>query len=117
MKDKIKKLIELCEYYNLDLQIRYYGDRQVCFSGICENDDEIFMVSIHYHKNERLFYINLNSQLEQYRNNGSFSKEEILLLLSLDDLTDDELGIKPQGVETKWQVIEQLYLMMRYGKT
>lgn len=98
MKDKIKKLIEFCEYYNLDLQIRHYGDRQVCFSGICENDDEIFMVSIWYRENERLFYINLNSQLEQYRNNGNFSKEEILLLLSLDDLTDDELGIKPQGV-------------------
>lgn len=100
MKDKIKKLKELCEYYNLDLQIRYYGDRQICFSGIYENDDEIFMVSIHYYKNERLFYINLNSQLEQYRG-GNFRKEEILLLLSLDDLTDDELLIKPQGVETK----------------
>ena len=96
MQDKIKKLIELCKYYNLDLQIRYYGDRQVCFSGIYENDDEIFMVSIWYCKNKRMFYINLNSQLEQYRNNGNFSKEEILLLLSLDDLTDDELGIKPQ---------------------
>lgn len=100
MKDKIKKLKELCEYYNLDLQIRYYGDRQVCFSGICENDDEVFMVSIWYSNNERRFYIELNSQLEQYRG-GSFRKEEILLLLSLDDLTDDELGIKPQGVETK----------------
>jgi len=100
---KIKKLIELCDYYRLDLQIRYYGDRQVCFSGISENDDEIFMVSIWYLNNERRFYIQLNSQLEQYKNNGSFSKEEILLLLSLDDLTDDELGIKPQGVEGKWK--------------
>mgnify|MGYP001768070265 CR=1 FL=1 len=54
------------------------------------------MVSIHYHKNETLLYINKNSQLEQYRNNGCFSKKEILLLLSLDDLTDDDLGIKPQ---------------------
>lgn len=96
MQDKIKKLIELCEYYNLDLQIRYYGDKQICFSGIYKNDDEIFMVSIYYYKNKRLFYIELNSQLEIYRNNGNFSKEEILLLLSLDDLTDDELGIKPQ---------------------
>ena len=104
MKEKIKKLIELCEFYNLDLQIRYYGDGQVCFSGIYENDDEIFMVSIHYCKNKRLFYIKLNSQLEIYRNNGSFRKEEILLLLSLDDLTDDELGIKPQEVEIEWQV-------------
>ena len=96
MIDKIKKLLILCEVYRLNLQIRYYGDRQVCFSGINENDDEIFMVSIWYCKHERRFYINLNSQLEQYRNNGNFNKEEILLLLSLDDLTDDELGIKPQ---------------------
>ena len=102
MQDKIKKLIELCEYYNLDLQIRYYDDSQICFSGIYENDDEIFMASIWYCKNKRMFYIKLNSQLEQYRNNGKFSKEEILFLLSLDDLTDDELGINPQGVETKW---------------
>lgn len=96
MEDKIKKLQKLCEVYRLDLQIRYYGDRQVCFSGIYENDDEIFMVSIWYYQHERRFYINLNSQLEIYRNNGNFSKEEILLLVSLDDLTDDELGIKPQ---------------------
>lgn len=97
MKDKIKKLQKLCEVYRLDLQIRYYSDRQVCFSGIYENDDEIFMVSIWYCQHERRFYINLNSRLEQYRNNGNFSKEEILLLLSLDDLTDDELGIKSQA--------------------
>ena len=96
MKDKIKKLQTLCEVYSLNLQIRYYGDRQVCFSGIDENDDEIFTVSIWYCKHERRFYIKLNSQLEQYRNNGCFNKEEILLLLSLDDLTDDELGIKTQ---------------------
>lgn len=101
MKDKIKKLKELCEYYNLDLQIRYYGDRQVCFSGISKNDDEIFIFSIWYLKNERRFYIQLNSEPEQYKNTGGFRKEEILLLLSLDDLTDDELLIKPQGVETK----------------
>ena len=101
MQDKIKKLIELCKYYNLDLQIRYYGDRQICFSGIYENDDEIFTVSIWYVMNERIFRIKLNSQLEQYRNNGNFSKEEILLLLSLDDLTDDELGIKTKELENE----------------
>lgn len=95
MINKIKELQKMCEYYDLDFQIRYYGDRQVCFSGI-RDDDEIFMVSIWHNQNGREFYINLNSQLEQYRNNGNFSKEEILLLLSLDDLTDEELGIKPQ---------------------
>lgn len=97
MKDKIKKLQTLCEVYSLNLQIIYYGYKQVCFSGIDESGNEIFTASIWYCKHERRFYIRLNSQLEQERNNGSFNKEEILLLLSLDDLTDDELGIKPQG--------------------
>lgn len=101
MKSKVKELKKLCDYYNLNLRIQYYGDRQVCFLGMDADDDdeEIFCISIWYNRKERRFYLRLDSEKETYRNNGAFSKEEILLMLSFDDFSDDELGIKPYDFE------------------
>ena len=49
-------------------------------------------------KDERKFYIEINSIHEKWRG-GHFTKEDILLLLSLDELSDEELGIKPREFE------------------
>ena len=99
LQDKIKELQVFCDKCRLDLNIKYYSGKEVCFKGINDKDDEVFNVSIWYpKKSERKFYIELNSQLEEYRG-GMFEKEEILLLLSIDDLTDDELGVSPEYLE------------------
>ena len=99
MKNKIKEVQKLCDYYNLNLRIQYYGDRQVCFLGVREDEEEVFCISIWYPRNERKMDLRIYSDKEDYRNFGAFGKEEILLMLSLDELTDDELGIKPQKKE------------------
>lgn len=96
LQKKIKELKTFCETYRLNLNIKWYDTRQICISGIREDDEEVFNISIWYRGNERLFYLNLDSAKENYKNNGCFSKEEVLLLLSLDDLTDEELEIKKQ---------------------
>lgn len=93
---KIKELKTLCEIYGLDLNIKWYDSREICIFGTREDEEEVFNISIWYRENRRLFYLNLDSAKENYKNNGCFSKEEVLLLLSLDDLTDEELEIKQQ---------------------
>lgn len=98
MNKKINELKKLCELYRLDLIIRYYDDRQIVFTGVNEQEDEVFSVSIWYPKDERKFYIEINSIHEEWRG-GHFTKEDILLLLSLDELSDEELGIKPREFE------------------
>jgi len=96
MNEKIKELQELCSSLHLDLTVKYYGNYEICFKGINDNDDEIFNVAVWYPDNRsRRFYIEIDSAHEQWRG-GQFSKDEILLLLSVDDLTDEELGIKPR---------------------
>ena len=96
MINKIKELQKLCGVYNLDLRIHYYGDRQVCFLGVREDEEEVFCISFFYPRNERKMTLSIYSDKDEYKNWGSFSKEEILLMLSLDELTDEELGIKPR---------------------
>ena len=92
---KIKELQSLCEFYHLDLRIQYYGDHEVCFKGVTENEKEVFNVAVWYPPKqiERRFYIELNSEYEEWTG-GQFLKETILLFLSIDDLSDEELNIK-----------------------
>lgn len=97
MIKKIKEMQKMCEKYNVNLRVQYYGDRQVCFIGMNEDEDEVFSVSVWYPpERERKIYFEFNSDKERWTG-GHFSKEDILLLLSIDDLTDKELGIKPQS--------------------
>ena len=94
---KIKELNGLCGKLHLDLVVKYYDECEVCFKGVDDNDNEIFNVCVWYPKrNNRTFYIELNSDKEEWCG-GHFTKEEMLLLLSIDDLSDEELGIKKQG--------------------
>jgi len=88
MNSKIKALKEMCSERNLNLVVKYYDTREVCFIGLYD-DDEVFNVAVWYPPKDgkRIFYIEINSQ---------FTKDEILLLLSIDDLSDEELNIKPQ---------------------
>jgi len=78
----------MCSERNLNLVVKYYDTREVCFIGLYD-DDEVFNVAVWYPPKDgkRIFYIEINSQ---------FTKDEILLLLSIDDLSDEELNIKPQ---------------------
>ena len=97
---KIKELNGLCEKLHLDLVVKYYGEREVCFKGINDSEQEIFNACVWYPKNiGRTYHIEINSDKEEWRG-GHFTKEEMLLLLSIDDLNDEELGIKEQ-VEVK----------------
>ena len=95
MNEKIKELQVLCEFYHLDLNVKYYRNKEVCFVFLNENEDEVFNVVVWYPPKEikRIFYIEINSQFEEWRG-GHFTKEDMLLLLSIDDLSDKELGIE-----------------------
>jgi hypothetical protein len=97
LTDKRKELIELCNSYHVDLIIRYYGNREICFQGITEDEKELFNVCLFYSKNHnnRLVKYEINTEHETWFG-YSITKEDMLLLLSLDDLSDEELGIKPQ---------------------
>lgn len=97
MTNKIKELQKMCEKYHVDLRVQYYNNHEVCFKGINDNDDEIFTVCVWYPpERKRILLFDLFSDKETWTG-GQFSKEEILLLLSIDDLTDEELNIKPQS--------------------
>ena len=101
MTSKIKELQTLCGFLHLDLRVQYYDDHEVCFKGMNDSEQEVFNVAVWYpsKKEKRIFYIELNSCYEQWTG-GQFAKETILLLLSIDDLTDEELNIKqPKLVE------------------
>ena len=94
---KIKELNGLCGKLHLDLVVKYYDEREVCFKGMNDSEKEIFNVCVWYpKKTDRTFYIEINSDYEEWRG-GHFTKEEMLLLLSIDNLNDEELGIKKQG--------------------
>ena len=100
MNSKIKALKEMCSERNLNLVVKYYDNREVCFIGLNEDDDEEFDVAVWHRKKERNFHIEINSQYEKWKG-GQFTKDEILLLLSIDDLSDEELNIKPQEEENE----------------
>ena len=95
MHAKIKELQTLCAFMHIDLRVQYYDDHEVCFKGINDSEQEVFNIAVWYpSKNKkRRFYIELNSCYEEWRG-GHFAKETVLLLLSIDDLTDEELNIK-----------------------
>ena len=97
MNSKIKALKEMCSERNLNFVVKYYDTREVCFIGFNEGDDEVFNVSVWYppKENKRIFYIEINSVYEEWRG-GQFTKEELLLLMSIDELSDEELGIEPR---------------------
>lgn len=95
MTEKIKELQTLCDLYHLNLKVIYYGS-STNFIGFNDDEEEVFNVCVWYRNdNEREFYVELNSQYEQWRG-GSFTKENILLLLSIDDLSDEQLSITPK---------------------
>lgn len=95
MNEKIKQLQVLCEFYNLDLAIKYYRKEEVIFTFLNSNEQEVFNVAVWYppKENKRIFYIEINSQFEEWRG-GQFTKEDLLLLMSIDELSDKELGIE-----------------------
>jgi hypothetical protein len=101
MNAKIKELQTLCDFYHLDLRVQYYEDHEVCFKGINDPEQEVFNITVWYpkKKEKRIFCIELNSCYEQWRG-GQFTKEDMLLFLSIDDLSDEELNItQPKLVE------------------
>ena len=105
MVQNLKALLTLCNDYKCNLNIKFYGDREVAFAGHSDDADaEVFNVVIYYAKNSKIknrqFYIEVDSSKETYYG-GCFPREFYLTLLSLDDLTDDELGLKPFAEETK----------------
>ena len=99
---KIKELQALCERMHADLRIQYYGDHEVCFKAMNDNEQEIFNAAVFYphRKDKRQFYLELNSEYEQWTG-GQFQKETIMLLLSIDDLSDEELHIKAPITESE----------------
>ena len=105
MIKNLKSLVTLCKKYHCNLNIKFYGEHEVAFAGYSDySDAEVFNVVISYAKNSKIknrrFYIEVDSSKETYYG-GCFPKEFYLTLLSLDDLTDDELGLKPFVKETK----------------
>jgi hypothetical protein len=92
MNEKINELMKLCDYYHLDLIVKFYGG-STNFIGINDDDQEIFNVCVWQQKDRRTFYLELNSDKEQWTG-GQFRKEDILLFLSFDELTNEELNIK-----------------------
>ncbi len=91
---KIKELQTLCEYYHLTLVVKFYG-ASTDFIGINDDEQEVFDVCVWYRNSEeRAFYIVIDSNNEKWTG-GHFRKEDILLLLSIGDLSDEELNISP----------------------
>ena len=108
-QEKINKLREFCNSLHCDLYIRYYDKNEITFTCMTENDEEVFTIVFLYpepttyqletmSKNQlkeylkRRMYIRIYSDNESWRG-GTFEKENIELLLSLDDLTDEELSV------------------------
>lgn len=108
-QEKINKLREFCNSLHCDLHIRYYDNCEISFTCITEDDEEVFTVVIFYPEpttsqleimdetqlkeySKRRMHIRIYSDNESWKG-GTFEKENIELLLSLDDLTDEELSI------------------------
>ncbi len=95
MKEKIKELQTLCEKLHIDLRVQYYDHHEICFKGMTEQEKEVFNVAVWYSPKSqtRRFCIEINSDYEEWRG-GQFTKDELALLMSVDDLSDDELHIR-----------------------
>lgn len=107
----IRRLTGFCNKINADLVIRYYGTHEVCFKAMTEDDTEIFSVIVGYPiftsskkvtkitKEELSFYttrraiFDINSGKDEYTG-GQFRRDDMELLLSIDDLNDEELGLE-----------------------
>ena len=108
-QEKINKLREFCNSLHCDLHIRYYDKYEIAFTCITEDDEEVFTIVLFYpepttsqlermNENQLKEYLKRRMHIRIYSDNeswkgGTFEKENIELLLSLDDLTDEELGI------------------------
>ena len=114
----IKSLKEFCYSMNCDLVIQHYSKYDVCFKAVPsdnENNELPFAISIYYPQHRkyskdengnrvtidtidttRNATFDICSCYDEY-SGGQFTRKQIELLLSLDDLTDEELCIeKPQ---------------------
>lgn len=95
MSNKISELKKMCDLYHLDLMVKYYGN-STNFIGFNDNDEEVFNVCVWYRNaKDRTLYVEINSKYEHWRG-GQFKKEDILLLLSVENASDEELCIKPR---------------------
>lgn len=108
-QEKINKLREFCNSLHCDLYIRYYDNCEIAFTCMTEDDEEVFTIVLFYpqptefqlekmDEKTRKTYLKRRMHIRIYSDNeswkgGTFEKENIELLLSLDDLTDEELGI------------------------
>ena len=100
MNTKIKEIKTLCDHYHLTLVIKYYG-RSTNFVGINDDEQEVFNVCVHCpNRGKRIFYIEVNSSNEHWAG-GKFTKEDMLLLLSIDELSDAELNINQIKMENE----------------
>ena len=98
MRDKIKELQALCDFYHLNLVVKYYGS-STNFIGINDDEEEVFNICVWYRDDKkRVFYIMIDSEHEKWTG-GQFKKEDILLFLSIDDLSLEELNIKSRKEE------------------
>ena len=112
------KLISLCHNANCDLVVKYNSHHEIVFKCVDENESQenVFRVIIYYptlstkakenwNEEKEKFYstrlatFEINSCYDDY-SGGQFSRKDIELLLSLDDLTDEELGIKKPDFPT-----------------
>ena len=117
-QETINKLIIMCNSMNCDLVVKYNSKHEICFKCVDDNESQenIFTVCIyypiltakakeHWDKEKEKFYstrlvtFDINSSYDDY-SGGQFSRENIELLVSLDDLTDEELGIEKPNLPT-----------------
>lgn len=112
----IKELDKFCDSMQCDLTIKHYSRYEVCFKAVptdadSEYADNPFTVSIGYRRKrtynkdengnrivvdtvdtKRTATFDICSNNDEY-SGGQFTRKQIELLLSLDDLTDEELCI------------------------
>lgn len=105
----IKDLGKFCESMQCSLCITYHSDYEVCFKAVSEySEGNPFAISIGYfchsfrdpetriisktYTHPRQTTFDICSCYDEY-SGGQFTRENIELLLSLDDLTDEELGL------------------------
>lgn len=105
----ISKLQTFCEGMNCYLIIKYYSSYEVCFKAVDDEDspNNPFSISVGYPSrtvrvsetgfryiqySPRRAVFDICSCYDDYAG-GQFTRKDIELLLSIDDLTDEELGI------------------------
>ena len=105
----IKELGKFCESMQCSLNITYHSDYSVCFKAVSEyTEGNPFAISIYYpdkasrnpdtktlthtYTLPRRATFDICSCHDEY-SGGQFTRENIELLLSIDNLTDEELGL------------------------